>query len=285
MRYIELSNKVNMPQQMMGTSVCELKGKKSELYKKVSDAVNYCVSNEIAGLDTARDYENEPLLGEIFHHLFQKGLAKRDNLFITTKVGNGQQVSKNMKAEIETSLMNLKLEYVDLWLLHWPLPSFWLENWSQMVDIYKSGKVRAIGIANVRERHIDAIKKAGLQLPHVVQIEHHPFRTVPAFLSLCKDNNIQVEAYSSNCLMLPFVKTNETLKKIALAHNKSIPQVMTRWHIQHGIVPIFSSFNPDHIQENVEVYDFELSEEEMNQIYALNQDYKYHPESLNCPGY
>lgn len=285
MHYVELSNNVRMPMQVMGTSLCEIKGKTSELSKRVSASVNYCVEHKFPGIDTARDYGNETLLGEIFHKLFASGQSRREDLFITTKVGNGQQINKNMKAEIETSLKNLRLDYIDLWLLHWPLPDYWLDNWEQMTEIYKSGLVRAIGIANVRKRHIEDLINARLPLPHVVQIEHHPFRTVPEFLVFCRDNEIQVEAYSSNCLMLPFVKTNDTLNEIAKAHHKSVTQVITRWHIQHRTVPIFSSLNPIHIKENLNIYDFELSEDEMKQIFALNNDYKFHPESLNCPGY
>lgn len=274
-----------MPQQMMGTSVCDYPGRPSELHARMSNSVRFCLVNHIAGLDTGRDYGNEALIGNIIHKLIVDGTITREEIFLTTKVGNSQQRLRNMQAEIDTSLRDLKLDYLDLWLLHWPLPDCWLDNWAQITEIYKTGKVKAVGIANLRERHIDIIKKAGLPLPHVVQIEHHPFRTVMPFLDICRDNCIQVEAYSSNCLMLPFVKDNTVLKEIAASHHKTVPQVMTRWHIQHGVIPIFSSFNPNHITENVNVYDFELNENEMELIFNLNQNYKFHPESVNCPGY
>lgn len=285
MHYVQLNNQVLMPQQIMGTSVCDYRGKASELHTRMANSVRYCIQNQIAGIDSSRDYDNEPILGDIFHKMFTDGVAKRDDLFITTKVGNSQQRKKNMQAEIDQSLKNLQLDYVDLWMLHWPLPEYWLDNWKQLTEIYMSGKVRAIGMANLRERHILELEKNHLAMPHVVQIEHHPFRTVTGFLDLCKKHQIQVEAYSSNCLMLPFARENQMLNKIASAHNKTVAQVMTRWHIQHDIIPIFSSLNPVHIKENVDVYDFELLEEEMKQIFDLNQDYKFHPESLNCPGY
>lgn len=274
-----------MPQQMMGTSVWDYKGDKKALQNRMNVSIRHCIVNHIAGLDTGRDYNNETQLGEIFNQLIDSGNCKRDDIFITTKVGNGQQRGHKMIDEINISLKSLQLEYVDLWLLHWPLPDYWIDNWKQLCEIYEKGKVKAIGIANCRERHIESLINKGLPLPHVVQIEHHPFRTVENFLKLCKEYHIQVEAYSSNCLMLPFVKQNNVLNHIAQAHNKSVAQIMTRWHIQHGVIPIFSSFNLDHINENVDVYDFELSEDEMNIIFNLNIDYKYHPESLNCPGY
>ena len=190
-----------------------------------------------------------------------------------------------MEAEIDISLKSFGFDYIDLWLLHWPLPNYWLDNWEQVVDIYKKGKVRAIGMANCRERHIEAIKQEGVMMPQVMQVEYHPFRTIPLFKHLCDENQIQLEAYSANCLMLPFVKENMILNQLSEKYKKTVTQIIIRWHIQQNVIPIFRSFNPNHIKENVEVYDFELTDDEMHQIFSLNQDYKFHPESLNCPGY
>lgn len=285
MQYLELNNKVQMPKIIMGTSICDLKGSVNELQKQLEDAIIYGESLKTVGFDTGRDYANEPLLGEIFNKMFSKGICKREDLFITTKVGNGQQRHRNMEKEIDISLRNFKLEYIDLWMLHWPLPYYWLDNWVQLIDIYKKGKVRAIGIANTRLRHIKELKQAGLDMPHVMQVEYHPFRTVPEFRKTLIENNIQLEAYSANCLMLPFVKENKVLNEIANRHGKTITQIIMRWHVQQNSIPIFRSFNTSHIKDNVSIFDFELTEEEMKQIFNLNKDYKFHPESLNCPGY
>ena len=253
--------------------------------RQLEDAVILGESLKTLGFDTARDYLNETLLGDIFHRMFDKNICKREDVFITTKVGNSQQRKRNMELEIDISLKSFRLDYIDLWLLHWPLPEYWLDNWEQINRIYEKGKVKAIGIANCRERHIDELKISGLMMPHVLQVEYHPFRTVPSFKKLCIDNNIQLEAYSANCLMLPFVKNNVLLNELAHKYGKSITQVIMRWHIQQGVIPIFRSFNSEHIRDNVDVYGFELTDTEMQQIYALNQNYKFHPESLNCPGY
>lgn len=284
MRTIGLSNGVEMPVVMMGTSICDLTGDVKVLHKRLEDAIVYGESLKGVGFDTGRDYDNEPLLGEIFSRMMS-GVCKREDLFVTTKVGNGQQRLGNMEEQIDISLRNLKLDYLDLWLLHWPLPDFWLDNWAQVVEICKKGKARAVGIANCRERHISALLKSGLEMPHVLQSEYHPFRTVPEFKRMCLENHIQLEAYSANCLMLPFVRDNETLNRIARSHNRSVTQIIMRWHVQQGVIPIFRSFNPMHIRENLDVFDFELTGDEMRQIYALDIDYKFHPESLNCPGY
>ena len=155
-----------------------------------------------------------------------------------------------------------------------------------MCDIYKSAKVRAIGIANCSTRHIYELENARVDMmPHVLQIEYHPFRTISETREACSQRKIQIEAYSANCLMLPFVRENDVLKNIAKEHNKTITQIIMRWHVQQGTVPIFSSTNHEHIVDNIDVFDFELSPEEMAAIFNLDQDYKFHPESLNCPGY
>lgn len=281
-----LSNGVHMPSIMMGTSICDLRGKTSVLQKKLEDALIYASQFEGLGFDTARDYSNEELLGDIFVRMIKSGVITRDKLFVTTKVGNGQQRTKNMLEEIDTSLRNLKFDYIDLWLLHWPLPDYYIENWKQVEDIYKSGKVRAIGIANCRERHIKALEDVHVEiLPHVLQFEYHPFRTVPKMVAMCREKHIQVEAYSANCLMLPFVKENKILQDMAQKYDKSVTQIIMRWHIQQNSIPIFRSFNPAHIKENVDIFDFELSHEDVDLISSLNMDYKFHPESINCPGY
>lgn len=275
-----------MPAQMAGTPTFMMKGKKRELHQTLEKALSYMISLDAVGFDTARDYrDNEAALGFMFRRMFRNKITTRDRVFITTKVGNGQQRIGNMREEIDISLKALKTDYVDLWLLHWPLPDCWMDNWAQMQDIYRSGKARAVGIANLRERHIEMLRQARLPMPHVIQIEYHPFRTVPAFVEQCRQEHIQLEAYTANCMMLPFVKDNPMLKEIGAKYGKTIAQIIMRWHIQQGVIPIFHSFNPQHILENVSVYDFALAEEDMQKIFALDMDYKFHPESLNCPAY
>jgi len=281
----ELKNGVQIPLIMMGTSICDLSGDKKYLHDLLEKAIIHGLSSKKLGFDTGRDYDNEPLLGDIFSKLVNEGYCKREDIFITTKVGNGQQLSKDMKRELEISLNNLKMDYLDLWMLHWPFPDYYLDNWSQICDLYRTGKVKAIGFANCRERHLTAIKEAGLTMPMVAQVEYHPFRTINNFRKLCEKEGVQLEAYSANCLMLPFVRTNPVLNKLAEKYGKSVTQIIMRWHVQQGSIPIFRSFNLNHIDDNVHVDDFALTEEDMSEIFSLDMDYKFHPESINCPGY
>ncbi len=286
MKTIKLINGVEMPCIIMGTSTADQKGLQKKLIKEMTEMVFFATQNGIQGFDTSRDYANEPILGKAFQELLSNGAIKREELFITTKVGNSQQRLGNMEKQIDISLKNLKLDYIDLWLLHWPLPNYYINNWKQMCNIYKNGKVKAIGIANCRPRHIIELEEAGIELmPQVLQMELHPFRTVPKMRQICNDRSMQIEAYSANCLMLPFVKNNQTLNRIAKNHQKTITQIILKWHIQQGIIPIFSSMNKEHILSNIDIFDFELSKKDIKDINQLNIDYKFHPESLNCPGY
>lgn len=290
----KLNNGIEIPAIILGTSICDrqcfsrfgIPISDKTLFKQMADGLIYAVKNGITGIDTGRDYNNEPLLGEIFKDFFRNNIVNRNDLFITTKVGNGQQRLKNMEKEIDISLKSMNLDYVDLWMLHWPLPDFYIENWKQLCKIYKSGKVKSIGIANIRERHLLELERAGVEfMPQIVQVEYHPFRTVSGFREMCRKRNIQIEAYTANCAMLPFVREDAILQQLTKKYEKSITQIIMRWHVQQGVVPIFSSNNPSHIKENIDVFDFSLSEEDMELIYGLNMDYKYHPESVNCPGY
>lgn len=285
-QYRELSNGVKMPAVVMGTSLCDRKGRASDLYKPLEISVREAMANGIRAFDTARDYNNEGLLGKVFKNAIKAGIVAREDLFITTKVGNSQQIGGNMRRELEQSLQALQLEYLDLWLLHWPYPDYWLNNWKQLEDIYQSGKVRAIGICNCRERHLERLLQPDIRVkPQVIQIEYHPFRTVPGFVGKCRKENIQLEAYSALCNMLPMVKENKLLNELALKYRKTVPQIIMKWHVQQGSVPIFSSLNADRIRMNTDINDFVLDETDMSRIFSLDIDYKFHPESMNCPGY
>jgi len=283
---LKLNNGVEISPIMLGTSLWDCTGNKKQLEAQLVNSIFAAVNCGIRGFDTARDYYNETLLGEIFKKLEKKDGIKRKDLFITTKIGNSQQRLGNISEQIDISLKNLKTDYIDLWLLHWPYPNFYIENWGKMEDVYRSGKVRAIGICNCRERHLHALFNAGISIkPLVVQFEYHPFRTVPSLVKMCKEYNMQIEAYSALCCMLPFVRKNKTLELFAIKYNKSIAQIILRWHLQQGVIPIFRSFNPDRLKSNIDVFDFELQQEDMESIFSLNDDYKFHPESMNCPGF
>lgn len=122
-------------------------------------------------------------------------------------------------------------------------------------------------------------------MPHCIQMELHPMRTVEDIVAYLKERNIAIQAYSPLCRMIPEIRENEILKKIAQRTNKSVAQVILRWHIQNKTVPVFKSLKEKRLKENFDIFDFELTDEEMKAISSLDQDYKFHIESTSCPGY
>ena len=217
--------------------------------------------------DTARDYGNEDVVGQVMKECLKEQGLKREDIFITTKIGNSQQALGNIEEQVDMSLKNLQTDYIDLWLMHWPYPDHYVDTWHKMEKVYKSGKVRAIGMANYRIRHFEHLFKEGVEImPHCVQMELHPMRTAEDIVSYLKERNIAIQAYSPLCRMIPKIRENDMLKEIAEKHGKSVGQVILRWHIQNHTVPVFKSLKPKRLAENLDIFDIYLSEDEIKMI-------------------
>ena len=187
---------------------------------------------------------------------------------------------------MDLALKTMKLDYIDLVLLHWPVPNYYIPNWKKLEKVYAKGKVKAIGIANTRIRHLENLLKADIQeSPHVIQTEIHPFNSCEDLRVFCNQNKIVLQSCSSLCTMIDKVKKNRVLNDVAKEQGKSVAQIMLRWLIQLNIAPIFRAFKENHIREMSALFDFELSEDNMAEISNLNEDFRYHPESLNCAGF
>ena len=236
--------------------------------------------------DTARDYGNEHIVGQVIKECLMEQNIGRDEIFITTKIGNDQQRLGNIEEQLEISLKNLQTEYVDCWLMHWPYPDYYIETYRKMEKIYRTGKVHAIGMANYHVRHFKKLFDSGIEIiPHCVQFEHHPMRVAQDILDFCRQHNIAVQAYSPLCRMIPKIKESQILNEIAKRFNKTIGQVVLRWHYQHQSIPCFKSIKPERLAENFNIWDFELTENDMFMINSMDEDYKYHLESASCPGF
>jgi len=218
---------------------------------------------------------------------------KRDDVFIITKIDNHSQFLGRVEECFETSLRELRMDYVDLLLLHWPVdyPPFSKENllenipvfvrsWKVLEQIYKNGKAKAIGVANFNIKHLEILKKYAEILPMVNEFECHPLATRPLLNEYCKENDIRVLAYAALCAMDKRLQ-NEELVNIANKHKKSIAQVILKWHIQSGRVPIFGTTKIERIKEYGNL-DFELSEKELIAIDNYNMNYRAFPASEKC---
>ncbi|MDD3366146.1 MAG: aldo/keto reductase [Sphaerochaetaceae bacterium] len=258
---IMLNNGVAMP--CMGLGVFKV-GDGSPVINAVTSALRYGYRS----IDTAAVYGNEVGVGQAL----KKSDLDRESVFITSKVWNEDQGYESTLQAFETSLKKLDVEYLDLYLIHWPVAGKYLDTWRAMGELYKQKKVRAIGVSNFHIHHLKDILAASDIVPAVNQIELHPLLNQKKIRDFCQLNNIVVEAYS------PLMKGNlnlPVLVDIAERYKKTPAQVVLRWNVQHGIVTIPKSVHDYRIRENSQIFDFSLSDEEMAEIDALNQDKRF----------
>ncbi len=229
-------------------------------------------------IDTARIYLNEPGVGRAIRHC---GIA-REKIFVTTKLWNASHGSRRPLRAFNASLKRLGLEYIDLYLIHWPIAGKRQQSWQALTEIYHSGRAKAVGVSNYTVRHLEELLSHSDMVPAVNQVEFHPFiykEQIP-LLDFCKKHGIAIEAYSP--LAHGHRIDDPILVRIARKRNKSVTQVMLRWAIQHGTVPIPKSRNPVRIRENTDVFDFTLAEQEMDEINALSDGMRtcWNPENI-----
>lgn len=278
MHNIKFNNGVELPPLIMSTNYMD--------YPTMKEVVTAGLKIGFRAFDTARDYGNEDIVGRVMKECLAEQGLKREDIFITTKIGNSQQRLGNISEQINISLKNLQTDYVDCWMMHWPYPDHYIDTYHKMEKVYQEGKVRAIGMANYHVRHFQKLWEAGFDIaPHCVQFEHHPMRTADDIVAFCREHNIAIQAYSPLCRMIDPIKNSPILKAISERTGKSIGQVILRWHYQHQLVPCFKSLKPKRLAENFDICDFELTQEEMAAINSMDCDYKYHLESASCPGF
>jgi 2,5-diketo-D-gluconate reductase A len=225
-------------------------------------------------IDTAQGYNNEQGVGEAVR---SSGLA-RESVFVTTKVHNESHGHRNAIEALERSLERLGLEQVDLYLVHWPQPSLdrYVETWEGLIEARERGLTRSIGVSNFHAPHLERIITATGVVPAVNQIELHPALTQEQLVAANRRLGVQVESWSP--LASGGLLDDATLARIAQAHGRSVAQVVIRWHLQLEYIVIPKSVTPARIAANFDVFDFELSPAELQQISALNRDGRTGPD-------
>lgn len=227
-------------------------------------------------IDTARIYGNERGVGRGIRHC---GIP-REQLFVTTKVWNDDVRRDRVVEALEESLTLLGLEYVDLYLVHWPIPGRIVGAWRAMELLARSGRVRTIGVSNHMRPHLDELLAAAAIPPAVNQIEFHPYLQSRPLLAFCRDQKIQVEAWSP--LMRGGALLHDAvLVEIAKRHRKSVAQVVLRWDLQSGVVTIPKSVKAPRLAENAAIFDFTLSPSDMAAIDALERKHRAGPDPFN----
>ncbi|MDX8291209.1 aldo/keto reductase [Metabacillus indicus] len=242
---------------------------------EVVNSVKWAIEAGYKSIDTAAIYGNEEGVGQAIK---ESGVA-REELFITTKVWNADQGYDSTLKAFDESMKKLGLEYLDLYLVHWPVKGKYKETWKALETLYKEGKVKAIGVSNFQVHHLKDVMEDAEIVPMVNQVEYHPRLTQKELHAFCKENSIQLEAWSP--LMQGKLLDDATLTEIAEKHGKSVAQVILRWDLQNGVVTIPKSVKEHRIYDNAAIFDFELTQEEMERIDGLNRDERVGPDPDN----
>ena len=262
---VKLNNGVNMP--CIGLGVFKVKDG-----SEASSAVKAAIINGYRSIDTAFVYKNEEGVGEgIREGLTETGLSRED-LFITSKVWNADQGYESTLIAYKDSLKRLGLDYLDLYLIHWPVAGKYKDTWRALETLYKGKKVRAIGVSNFHVHHLEDLLKDAQIVPAIDQVEFHPRLAQKELRQFCKEQDIQFEAWSP--LMQGGLFDNSILKTIAKKHGKSVAQVIIRWDLQNDVVTIPKSIKEHRIIENSDVFNFNLTKEDLQQIDLINEDHR-----------
>ncbi|WP_412733929.1 aldo/keto reductase [Halalkalibacterium halodurans] len=263
-----LHNGVKMP--WFGLGVFKV-SEGDEVIQSVKDAIRAGYKS----IDTAAVYGNEEGVGKA---IAESGVP-REELFITSKVWNADQGFDSTISAFNTSLEKLGLDYLDLYLVHWPVKGKYVETWKALEKLYQDGLVRAIGVSNFQVHHLKDVLEAGSIVPMVNQVEYHPHLTQTELHDFCKQNKIQLEAWSP--LKQGQLLNDPTIVAIAEAHQKTPAQIILRWDLQNEVVTIPKSVKKDRIISNADIFDFQLTDKDMQQINELNKNERVGPDPDN----
>lgn len=233
--------------------------------EKAVSALKYALEVGYRHIDTAAFYGTEEAVGQGI----KESNVKREDIFLVTKLWNDCHGYDNAIKAFNDSIKRLGVDYLDLYLIHWP-NELNADTWRALEDLYEEGKVKAIGVCNFKIGHLEELKKTAKIMPMTNQIEIHPGCTQKDMVEYCQGNNIQLVAWGP--IMRGRVLTEPLMIELSKKYNKTIPQITLRWHIQNGIIPIPKSSNEERIKENFNIFDFEISNEDMLKIDSLNRN-------------
>ena len=257
-----LANGVEMP--IFGLGVYKMTDPQETI-----EAITKALQVGYRAIDTASLYYNEEQVGEAIRH---SGVA-REEIFVTTKVWNTDQGYDNTLKAFEVSLKKLNMDYVDLYLTHWPVEGKYPDTYRAIERLYEEKLIRVPGVSNHHTHHLEQLLRSANVPPMVNQVEAHPYLSQEPLRAFCREHQIAVTAWSP--LGRGGVLQDETIVKIAEKYGKSAAQVVLRWHLQHNIMVIPKSVTPSRIEENANIFDFVLSSEDMTVIDGLNRNQRF----------
>lgn len=259
-----LNNGVEMPWFGLGVY-------KAQAGEEVENAIKDALDIGYRSIDTASFYENEESVGRAVRN----SNVNREEIFVTTKVWNTDQGYDNTLRAFETSRKKLGLEYIDLYLIHWPGKDKFKDTWKALEKLYRDGVVRAIGVSNFQVHHLQELMADAQVKPTVNQVEYHPRLTQEELLAFCRQNEIQLEAWGP--LMRGKILDNEVIVDLAQKYGKSPAQIVLRWDIDTGVVTIPKSVHRNRLEQNADIFDFALTQEDIARIRELNRDERTGP--------
>jgi diketogulonate reductase-like aldo/keto reductase len=260
-----LHNGVEMPYLGLGVYL-------SEDGTEVVNAVKWALDMGYRHIDTASIYDNEKGVGLGI----KQSSVPREDVFLVSKVWNSDQGYDSTLQAFEDSLKRLGTEYLDLYLIHWPVKGKFIATWKALEFLYNTKRVRAIGVSNFMQHHLEALLPKAEVIPMVNQMEFHPYLVQQDLLTYCNSKKIQYEAWSP--MMQGKIFDIELFKDLAAKYNKTIAQIVLRWDLQKGVITIPKSSKKERIKANAEIFDFELSEEDMRFLDGLNKGKRFGPD-------
>ena len=297
--FFQLSNGNKIPKMGLGTDdvffINPPKQSSNKYINKVLQIYNYHIlkpylDNKMANkfaqaikagyrlIDTSAAYNNEQSIGKAIK---QSGVSRED-IFLTTRCTNHMQYKRTVRDGFLKSLEKFGVDYIDLYMFHWPVPGHFLETWQEMEKLYEEGLVRNLGMANCHQHHIKEILKSCKILPVLNQIEIHPLFSQKPRIEYCKSEGIQVEAYSPLARHDDRLQRSRIIGTLATKYNKTRAQIIIRWHIENGVIPVPRSMNVNRMISNFNVFDFSLTKEEVESIDRININSRLRYDPDNC---
>ena len=220
--------------------------------------------------------------GSLITKAIKKSGIPREKIMITTRVSNRAQYNGKIEEELQRQLKGFQTDYVDVLMFHWPVTDHYEDTWLKMLELKEKGYCKILGVANCHQHHLERLKEISGVYPEINQIEMHPLFTQESLRKFCQENYIQVEAYSPTARQDDRLVNPPRLKRLAKKYNKSITQVILRWHIQHGVIPVIRSLTPLHQKEDFNIFDFEITAEDMQSIDDMNINARIRYDPDNC---
>lgn len=292
MEYIELHNEYKLPKLCYGPGMItrglkfndNIWGKIKYKYNYKREEIKYfnavlcAIKNGYRFIDYSSAYGREDLINKAI----KVSGIKREDLILTTRVSNKAQFTGKIRDEFFGSLKKYGVDYIDVLMFHWPVTGHYLDTWNEMIKLKKEGYCKIIGVANCNEHHINNIISNSFESPSINQIEIHPLFTQKPLVKFCKGKKIQIEAYT------PFARFDDRmtrlplLKNMCIKYKRTLAQLILRWHIQNGIIPVFRSLNNKRLMENINIFDFKLSDEDIRAIDSININSRLRYDPDNC---